>query len=282
MRSNNEIQQQILDIATSDPRIKAVLLNGSRANDNVAPDPYQDFDLVFVVQELAPFLADHTWTDIFGKKILWQLPDEMSFGTEEAKDGFTYLMVFEDGHRIDLTLFPLDKLGLSFERDSLTKVWLDKEGHFGDIPPASEADYLVPRPSIKEFQDICNEFWWVCPYVAKALAREEIIHAKEIMEGPVRQMFHRILEIHVGVQTDFTVSLGKGLRFIQPYLSESEYEPILLTYPNHEKQNIRECLERMMALFSTYAQAAAQALTFSYNLEEEMGSKTVLHMILSV
>ena len=207
MRSNYEIQQQILDIATSDPRIKAVLLNGSRANDNVAPDPYQDFDLVFVVQELAPFLADHTWTDIFGKKILWQLPDEMSFGTEEAKDGFTYLMVFEDGHRIDLTLFPLDKLGLSFERDSLTKVWLDKEGHFGDIPPASEADYLVPRPSIKEFQDICNEFWWVCPYVAKALAREEIIHAKEIMEGPVRQMFHRILEIHVGVQTDFAVSL---------------------------------------------------------------------------
>lgn len=38
-----------------DDRIRAVFLNGSRANKNVPTDIYQDYDIVYVVTELESF-----------------------------------------------------------------------------------------------------------------------------------------------------------------------------------------------------------------------------------
>ncbi|MEM7104913.1 MAG: aminoglycoside 6-adenylyltransferase [Bacteroidota bacterium] len=269
IRSAEAIKQLILGKANTDNRIRAVLLNGSRANDNIKPDRYQDFDLVFIVNELETFTADHSWTDCFGEIALWQLPGEMTLDDESHPDSFTYLMVFSDWHRIDLTLFPKNKLAESFEYDSLTKVWLDKDNLFNDIPRAGDSDYLIRKPSEKEFLDICNEFWWVSPYVAKAIMREEIIHAKEIMDIPVRKMFNRLIEIYVGVETNFSVSAGKGLKFIQKYIQTSEYEKILQTYPNQKSGEIIRGQKMMMDLFSRFAKTIAHSLNYPYNLKEE-------------
>jgi aminoglycoside 6-adenylyltransferase len=48
MRDENEIKNQIIQFALKDNRIRAVLLNGSRANPTIIPDKYQNFDLLFV------------------------------------------------------------------------------------------------------------------------------------------------------------------------------------------------------------------------------------------
>ena len=65
-------------------------------------------------------------------------------------------------------------------RDSLSVLLLDKDGIIEPFPPPSEADYLPAPPTAEGFADCCNEFWWVCPYVAKGLWREEIVYAKTI------------------------------------------------------------------------------------------------------
>ena len=96
MRSFEEIKRLILSKAKLDERIRAVLLNGSRANDKIEPDKYQDFDIVYLVDELEGFISEHDWTNIFGEKLLWQLPTEMILGDEEPTDSFTYLMVFKE------------------------------------------------------------------------------------------------------------------------------------------------------------------------------------------
>ncbi len=107
MRSPEEIKNLVLEYAKYDDRIRAVILNGSRANDKIEPDIYQDYDVVFFVRRIHSFTSNHDWTNFMGKKILWQLPDEMTLGLEENRDLFTYLMVFKDGNRIDLTLYPV-------------------------------------------------------------------------------------------------------------------------------------------------------------------------------
>jgi aminoglycoside 6-adenylyltransferase len=65
MRTPDEIKKLITDKAISDSRIRAVLLNGSRANPNVAADKFQDFDVVYIVTEIGSFISDHNWTNIF-------------------------------------------------------------------------------------------------------------------------------------------------------------------------------------------------------------------------
>jgi len=102
MRSGDEIKKIILDIANADIRVRAVLLNGSRANDKVWPDPLQDFDVVFIVEQLETFISDHSWTSPFGEKLIWQLPNEMTTDNDASKKScsFPYLMLFTDGNRI--------------------------------------------------------------------------------------------------------------------------------------------------------------------------------------
>jgi hypothetical protein len=58
MHIKESIYYKIFQIAENDDRIRAVLLNGSRANPNIEPDKYQDYDLLLVVRDFETFLKD--------------------------------------------------------------------------------------------------------------------------------------------------------------------------------------------------------------------------------
>ncbi len=281
MRSANEIKNTILSLADSDERIRAVLLNGSRANPNIKPDVYQDFDIVFIVKSLESFISDHNWTNYFGKKLISQLPDENSVYENEgpAEIKFTYLMIFQDGNRIDLTLFPVEKFETDFKYDSLTIVWLDKDQLFsGNLEP-TDKDYHIQIPAEKYFRDACNEFWWVSTYVAKGLARGEITYAKEMLETVVRPMFSKVIAWYIGIQTNFSVSVGKGGKFMSQYLSETQYSQVLATYSDHQLENNWDALFVMTELFGDFAKEVADKLHFTYNLQEEENAKKYLKTV---
>ena len=58
MRTEKEMFDLIFSVANNDERIRAVYMNGSRANPNVGKDIYQDYDVVFMVTETKSFLLD--------------------------------------------------------------------------------------------------------------------------------------------------------------------------------------------------------------------------------
>ena len=70
MRSEQEMLELILGIAKDDERIRAVILNGSRANPNTPRDPFQDFDIVYLVSEVAPFKHNLEWIQRFGEMMI--------------------------------------------------------------------------------------------------------------------------------------------------------------------------------------------------------------------
>ncbi|MEJ0101666.1 MAG: aminoglycoside 6-adenylyltransferase [Bacteroidota bacterium] len=267
MRSEGEITNLILNVAESNDRIRAVLLNGSRANPKAKKDSFQDYDIVYIVREINSFVSDHSWIDVFGDRIILQMPEEMSFGRSETA-AFPYLMLFKDGVRIDLTLFPIDELE-KFNKDSLAILLLDKDGLFTNMPEPGEQDYWIKRPTEKEFSDCCNEFWWVSTNVAKGLYRNEITYAKEMLEIPVRAMFFKIIEWYIGINTNFSVSFGKGGKFMEGNLDPLLYKKIISTYPDAIAGNIWESLFTMTALFHELALQIAPALHFTYNLTED-------------
>ena len=61
MRSEAEIKDLVINFAKHDDRIRAVFLNGSRANPNTPSDKLQDFDVAFIVNNLESFLTYHNW-----------------------------------------------------------------------------------------------------------------------------------------------------------------------------------------------------------------------------
>ena len=72
MRTELEIKKLIIDKGLIDDRIRAILLNGSRANKKIFPDKLQDFDIAYIVTEIDSFISDHNWVDYFGERIIWQ------------------------------------------------------------------------------------------------------------------------------------------------------------------------------------------------------------------
>lgn len=270
LRSAAEIKQIFTDLAMRDNRIRAILLQGSRANSKIVPDAYQDYDIFLVVNQMEEFISDHLWTSVFGERIISQLPDEMKTVEDRhnEKDSFHYLMLFKDQTRIDLTLYPKEKINSNFKPDSLSFLWMDKDGLFDHIDKADDSDYLIKKPAENEFAECCNEFLWVSTYISKGLKRKEITYAKAMMEGPVRRMFMRMIEWYIGTETGFSVSFGQSGKMMKRYLDKDSYKKILTTYPGYKVKNIWDSLFIMMEIFKEYAIHVAEKLKFKYEHEE--------------
>lgn len=270
MRSEEEMYHLILQKAQLDERIRGVLLNGSRANKHVKPDRLQDFDIMYVVTELTSFIEDSRWVDYFGPRLIMQLPDESAlFPKDTSKETFAYLMQFEDGNRIDLTLISNETVKKQTKLDSLTKVLLDKDQLFTNLPESDATDYLVSLPSEAEFNDCINEFWWVSTYVAKGLARKEITYAKAMLDGPVRDMFLLALNWKLVAQSNQPLNLGKNGKFLQSYLTTEEWRTLLTTYSNGEIQSTWEALFNMCAFFMAISDYIELKLEYKNKTKQE-------------
>jgi aminoglycoside 6-adenylyltransferase len=281
MREEKEMFELILEAAQKDERIRAVILNGSRANSKVKKDIFQDFDIVYVVTELESFTRNHAWIDVFGERVILQMPEQMQLPGYPAnsRDTFAYLMRFKDGNRIDLTLFPVEKIRHRVKLDSLSVLLLDKDDLFPALPEPDDSDYLIKKPTEKEFLDVCNEFWWVSTYVAKGLARDEITYAKEMLETTVRKMLMQLLEWQIGIETDFSVNFGASGKYLKRYVTPELYQKILATYTDAEAENIWASLLLMTEIFTDTAGKIARHFGFSYN---ETESKNVIDYLLGV
>ena len=263
MRSEQEMYHLILDTAKGDDRIRAVILNGSRANPTAQRDFFQDFDVVYVVTEVGSFTADHSWIKRFGEMMILQLPDLMDDPSPRADGGFAYLMQFADGNRIDLTLIPAAKVS-EIERDSLSVLLLDKDGLIQPFAPASEDGYLPHPPTLKEFFDCCNEFWWVSPYVAKGLWRGEIIYAKTMLDQYVREQLMKMLTWYIAVQTGFSLNPGKYGKHFQQHLEPELWAMLEQTYSDADYEHTWDAHELMCRLFRLTAARVAAHFGFDY------------------
>ena len=67
------------------------------------------------------------WLNQFGNIIMMQKPEDMELFPAEEK-GYSYIILFDDYNKIDLTLLPLEELGNYLNDDKLIKIILDKDG----------------------------------------------------------------------------------------------------------------------------------------------------------
>ncbi|PTI50234.1 aminoglycoside adenylyltransferase, partial [Staphylococcus xylosus] len=152
-------------------------MNGSRVNENVEPDKYQDFDIVFIVENLESMIVDLTWINQFGNRIITQFPEEQDLYPSELEERYPILMLFDDYNRIDLTLISKYKLSEYLSEDSLVKVLLDKNNLLLDINSTNDSSHWINKPYQKIFDECINEFYWISAYVMKGIWRNELIYS---------------------------------------------------------------------------------------------------------
>ena len=256
MRTETEMLDVILQTAET-LQIEAVAMSGSRTDTKAPKDEFQDYDVVYVVDDLDNLTSDLAWLDRFGTRIIEQ---HNVLGNRRL-----YLMLFEDGNRIDLTLCPKVHIKEWVESEADFTVLEDPKGLFVPHSPSPQRYWTSPA-SQTDFEKTCNEFWWVSAYVVKGICRKQVIYATDHLYGICQQELLKLLAWQVASDRG-TVDVGKNYKYLFNYLpAEKEKEfSNLLDFSSSDK--ITRSLFATMKLFHQEAQSLAQKMGFDYDKE---------------
>ena len=169
MRTETEMLDLILQIAKK-LQVDAEALSGLRTNQKVQTDEFQDYDVVYLVENFEELISDLSWLDQFGNRLIEQ---HNILGNRRL-----YLMLFEDGNRIDLTLCPKDHIQEWVDSEADYTVLKDEKGLFESYTTSPQRYWTNPA-SATDFDKSCNEFWWVSAYVVKGICRNQVIYATD-------------------------------------------------------------------------------------------------------
>ena len=275
-RTPEEMMNLILSRAENDAHIRVVGMEGSRTNQNIPKDRFQDFDVTYFVDDPALYTEDDTWVNVFGERLIMQKPEDMEL-FPAVEDGYSFLMFFTDYNKIDLTILPLTALEDYLNGDGLREILLDKDGRVEEKPTPTDKEYHIQKPGARSFDDCCNEFWNITIYVVKGLCRRELLFAIDLL-AMMRNELLRMLSWQVGSAYGFTFSVGKNYKFIGQYLPAEQWQALLSTYRTDSVENTWRLLFTCHELFRDAAKNFAAKYGYTYPDYDENVSRYVRDM----
>ncbi|CAA9580254.1 MAG: hypothetical protein AVDCRST_MAG88-3239, partial [uncultured Thermomicrobiales bacterium] len=231
-------------------------------------DRLSDHDVIVVVSETRPFLDNEEWLEVYGPPLVRFRDSQVREGSET----YARLVLYEDGTKIDYTLWPaalLEKVAavpcLPDELDVGYRVLLDKDGLTHHLAPPTHTAHIPPRPSEAEYLALVEEFWWETTYVAKSLWRNELFPAKYSFDAVIKfDLLRRMLEWSIEIDHDWSLKPGNLGRGLKERLSPDLWVQVESTFIGPAVEENWEALFRTAALFRTIASTVATRLGYAY------------------
>jgi aminoglycoside 6-adenylyltransferase len=266
-----EVTRRLIAWAGEREAVRAMLLTSTRAVPGATVDAFSDYDVILIVRDIEPFVADRGWAGDFGAVLVayWDPIDpDPDTGIMRGRNVIQYA----DGLKIDFTLWPVaiparlaEAPALPAELDAGYRVLLDKDGLTAGLRPPTYAGYIPARPDEATFLLTVNDFFSDAPYVAKSLRRAELLPAKWCLDADMKHLYLRqMLEWWVGCEYGWSVSLGalgKGLKRRLPPDLWSELEG---TFAGAGSAENWESLFRTIALFRRVTREVGAHLGYAY------------------
>lgn len=147
------------------------------------------------------------------------------------------------------------------------------------MPAPTDADFWVKKPDSAHFLAVCNEFWWCLNNVAKGLWREEIPYVQEMLHAVERPQLVQMLAWKIGLEHDFSVSIGKAGKYLRRFLTQADWNAFLSTYASGALAEMWAATVSMCRLFDRTAREVAQKLHYPYDEQEAENSfQYLLHV----
>ena len=254
MRTETEMLNRILQIAKT-IQVEAIAISGSRTDTKAPKDEFQDYDVVYIVDDLDNLKRDISWLDQFGKRIIEQ---EVTLGHRRL-----YLMLFEDGNRIDLTLCPQEHMQEWVDSEAGFTVLEDKKGLFESYSPNPQRYWRSPATET-DFKNSCNEFWWVSAYVVKGIHRNHLVYATDHLYGICQQELLKLLAWQVAADKG-TVDVGKNYKYLFQYLPAEKEKEFTALLDFSDQKSLTKSLLATMNFFHKEAQAFSLKTGFCYD-----------------
>ena len=254
MRTETEMLDVILKTAET-LQVAAVAMSGSRACPKAPKDEFQDYDIVYIVDDFDNRASDLSWLNQFGKRIIEQ---EVRLGHRRL-----FLMLFEDGNRIDLTLCPKEHINEWVGSEVGFTVLVDEKGLFESYSPSPQRYWTNPASTI-DFEKDCNEFWWVSAYVVKGIHRNHLVYATDHLYGICQQELLKLLAWQVAADKG-TVDVGKNYKYLFQYLPAEKEKEFTALLDFFDQKRLTKSLLATMNFFHKEAQAFSLKTGFYYD-----------------
>lgn len=253
--------------AIEDERIRAVAMDGSRANKNALHDQYSDYDIVYFVTDVRDFTKDKSWINYFGDILIVQYPEDWykHHYDYNSHDTFPYLIQFADGNRIDLTMVDIRNIAGEKDNNEPRIVLLNKD-NFKELKPIvdEKAFYLKP-PTEMEFYNTCNEFRWISLYVAKGICRDEFYYARYAYDMLIMEMFMKMINWKIGIEHGFDITTGYFNKYLKRFLTADEMKRVHGIFPNGEYEDMWDKLFIIYDYFHELEALVGRHFNFSYD-----------------
>jgi aminoglycoside 6-adenylyltransferase len=266
--NEDPVAQYLINWATADPRVRAVVWTSTRTNPTAVVDALSDYDIIFVVDDIAPFIEDEAWLGDFGP-LLVVYRDPVHY--EAGHPSITRVTQYEDGLKIDFHVMPvalweswMAAPALPDELDVGYRVIVDKDDLTSGMRPPTYRAFIPEPPDEATYLNEIELFFHEGTYVAKNLWRDELIPATYsfdlIRTGHLRQMLEWRMEIdhEWSVQTG---ALGKGLK---KHLPPDVWVAFEQTYAGADIEEIWTAFFTALELFRRVAMEVGEALGYAY------------------
>lgn len=248
------VLDRILAWAEAEPAVRAVVVTSTRARAEGPPDELSDYDVILALEDIGRFDA----AAAYGTPAARWGDEHDVHGTKTRFLG----VVYDDGVKIDWTLWPAKVVGLVAERgltDDLDvgyKVLLDKDGATARWAQPTYRAHIPRRPTLAEYVALVEEFWWSATYLAKARARGEQFFLRFVLDVDMTHgALRRMLEWLVETRRDWSWKPGAYGRGI-----ERELPPDVA----HEVAAAHGSFALTVELFRRVAREVGDALGYAY------------------
>ncbi len=250
--------------------VRVMVLTSSRAiPNNPDTDQFSDYDVILALRDVQPFHDNRDWLSAFGT-ILAMYRDPLY----EA-DGLNWsanVVQFEDGLKIDFTLWPVEKLHkvaqqetLPAEFDAGYQVLLDKDGLVEGIKPPSYRGFIPQPPTEARYREEIENFFLCSTYVAKYLLRDDVMAAKFLLDGEMKhENLRPILEWLIEIDNDWKIKPGNYGRRIKKWLRSDLWADLESTYTGAGIEENWRALFRLIDLMHKAGVEVGEKLGFAY------------------
>jgi aminoglycoside 6-adenylyltransferase len=209
------------------------------------------------------------------------------YQTRYGQESFAYITQYEDGLKIDFSLWPLEMVtqvaaqaALPEDLDVGYQVLLDKDGLTTALLPPSYRAHIPSPPQLEEYLTNIEVFFHEATYVAKHLWRDDLLPAKFCFDTMLKgekllEMLIWELELHHGWSLK-PGALGKGLK---KQLLPERWAALERTYVGSGLEENWSALFQAIELFREAGREVGQALGFAYPEELDRRAMNYLEKV---
>jgi aminoglycoside 6-adenylyltransferase len=263
------------------PMVRALLLTSSRANPTAPIDVLSDYDLIVVVTDIQPYLADETWLEDFGELlVVYRDPIRLTYGCET----FARITHYQDGAKIDYSIWPTAILPQIAAQPQLPdfldigyQVLLDKEHLTDALLPPTYAAYIPAPPTAQAYRTVIDDFFNDALYVAKYLWRDDLLPAKYSLDQVMKlECLRQMLEWRMEIANGWSIKPGVNGRGLKRHVAPEIWAGLERTYVGAEIAANWDALFRTIELFHTVAVDVGGQLGYAY--PDAMEQRVLAHV----